>query len=263
MESVQLEKSELLALLDLVDVNGIIGLEPKHLPTPEPFERSIILDDGRSRLLENHRLSVAEDHYEIDRELKAMLAIIADPQAVVRVERTTSSRDEDLSCWYYVSGPELVLLVAGSPELFELVRVGDLSEALNQIVEILPVAPAPAAVRYRAIADQEDADLIARLAADWDEVPALTILEADGLASNEAIQFYDDLTKSEWRGLVDFMACSSGQVKTFHRFFALQGQEFSWLAWQAVPEERDLHIQTANAGAFEELLTAYLSQLIP
>jgi hypothetical protein len=261
MEEILLEGSELLSLLETKGIDRVIGLEPEQLPTPESFERPIILDDGRSRLLEQQYLSVQEDRYEIDPRLDAMLSVMADPQLVLRCWRVTPDRDEEVWCWYFVSGSDLIQLATGGPEQFEIARLNDIDTALVQISEIFPLAPMPESVRYRAIFDQKDADLIQALAGDLDEVPALSIMEADGLAPVEAIGFYGDLAEPRWHGRIDFMACSAGEVIVHHRLLVLQGQEDSWLAWQDDPDKSDLHIQTASPGAFEEQLVAYWSEI--
>ena len=73
-------------------------------------------------------------------------------------------------------------------DLFELSRVSDMDDVLAQIGQILPIVSVPDEVKYRATVDQEDADLISILIDDRDEVPALTIMEADGLAVAEALE---------------------------------------------------------------------------
>ena len=119
MEDILLEGSELLSLLEMKGINKVIGLEPEQLPAPEPFERPIILDDGRSRLLEQQYLSVHEDHYVIDPRLDAMLSVMADPQMVVRCWRATPDRQRETwparpalgrarqSCWAAAPPPAL------------------------------------------------------------------------------------------------------------------------------------------------------------
>ncbi len=139
MESILLEKSELLALLDLLGIDKVAGLGSEHLSAPEPFEKPIVLDDGRSRLLERNRLSVAEDHYEIEQNLEAMLAIIADPRSVVSVWHSGSQNEDDFWRWYFISGSGVIQLTANGAEQFELGRVSDIPTALSQVAEILSV----------------------------------------------------------------------------------------------------------------------------
>jgi hypothetical protein len=139
MEPILLEKSELLALLDLLGIDTVAGLGPEHLPQPEPYERPIILDDGRSRLLEHRRLSVAEDHYEIDPELEAILVVLAKPESMVSIWHSADKNIDSFWRWYFVSGSELVQLTADGTEQFELGRVDDTATALAQIAEILSV----------------------------------------------------------------------------------------------------------------------------
>lgn len=261
MEEILLERAELLGLLEMKGIDEVIGISQEQLPMPESFERSIILDDGRSRLLEQGLLSVAEDHYVIDGPLDSMLSVLADPLAVLRIWRSTPDRDEEVWCWYFHSDADLVQLITSGPEQFEIGRVSDDKAALAQIDEVFPLNPMPKSVRYRAVVDQEDAELARTLADDWDEVPALTILEADGLSPVGAIELFNDVTEPQWRGQIDFMACKDGEVNIHHRLLVLQGQEGSWLAWQDDPDKSELHIQSASAGALREQVQLYWSQL--
>ena len=257
MEEILLERAEMLSLLEMKGVNEVIGISQDQLPTPESFERPIILDDGRNRLLEWGLLSVAEDHYEIDGPLDAMLSALVDPETVLRFWRSTPDRDEEVWCWYFQSGSDLVRLITSGPEQFELGRVADDEAALAQIEEVFPLNPMPNSVSYRAVVDQEDAELARALANDWDEVPALTILEANGMSPVGAIELFNDVTEPQWRGQIDFMACRDGDVKLRRRLLVLQGEEGSWLAWQDDPDKSELHIQTASAGALRRQVQTY------
>jgi hypothetical protein len=261
MEEILLERSELLSLLELRGISEVVGLDQDQLPTPESFERPIILDDGRSRLLEQGLLSVADDHYEIDGSLDTMLSALADPQTVLRFWRSTPDRDEEVWCWYFQSGSDLVQLITSGPEQFELGRIADDDAALAQIEEVFPLSHMPEGASYRAVIDQEDAESFRALAEDWDEVPALTILEADGLSPVGAIGLFDDVTEPQWRGQINIMACRDGEVKVHHRLLVLQGQEGSWLAWQDDPDNSELHIQAASAGALRQQVQAYWSKI--
>ena len=261
MEEILLERSELLSLLELKGISEVVGLNQDQLPSPRSFERPIVLDDGRSRLLEQGLLSVDEDHYEIDGELDTMLSALADPQAVLRFWRSTPDRDEEIWCWYFQSGSDLVQLITSGPEQFEIGRVASDNAALAQIDEVFPMSPMPASTSYRAIVDQEDAALLQALARDWDEVPALTILEADGMSPVGAIGLFDDVTEPQWRGRIDFMACKDGEVKVHHRLLVLQGQEGSWLAWQDDPDKSELHIQAASAEDLREQVQTFWSEV--
>jgi hypothetical protein len=50
-------------------------------------------------------------------------------------------------------------------------------------------------------------------------------------------------------------------VRVHHRLLVLQGQEGSWLAWQADPDKTELHIQAASAGALRQQVQAYWSKI--
>jgi hypothetical protein len=263
MDTILLDRSQLLSLLDLMGVENVIGVESEQLSPLEPFERTLVLDDGRSRLLEQELLEVDEDHYEIDARLGKMLVVVTDPQAVLRIHRIIPAEKEDFWCWYFVSDEQWVRLASSNSEQYELDQLSGIDSAVTQIAEILPLEPVQNELRYRATAEQDDVNLIASLVSDFEEVPALTLMEADGLGPVEAIELYNDLTEPEWRGWIDFLACSSGQITISHRLLVLQGAELSWMAWQDDPDRSDMHVQTATTGALEKHFSDYLSEVIP
>jgi hypothetical protein len=138
-----------------------------------------------------------------------------------------------------------------------LIGVSNLETVLADLEAALPLVPDPETVDYRTDVPQEDADEISSLAEGWDEVPALQILEADGLKMVEARDLYDDLANFAWWGRIDLMVNDGAKITSRHRVLVIQGQERSWVASQDISDMCTLHIHTARSGDFEEMLAQY------
>ena len=94
---------------------------------------------------------------------------------------------------------------------------------------------------------------VAELAEEWVEVPALSILEADGFDTVGAEQLFDSLAEPEWNGSIDFMACEDGAVTAQRTLFILQGPVRSWLGWNIPDDHNTFHLETATNEALRDL----------
>lgn len=126
---------------------------------------------------------------------------------------------------------------------------------------LLGVEPVPETVHYEAAVPQEDSDEISWMADQWETVPALNILTADGLNLAEAMDLFDDLADFQWWGRVDLRACEDSVVLEQHRVLVIQGQKRSWVARQDMPDASTINIHTAMPGDFEHLLGRYWEEI--
>lgn len=196
----------------------------------------------------------------VDDSLGQIFQTILQPQAVVKVYRE-SSEESLFWSWHYVSGTSIVALSLAQPDEDHLATVPDLNAVLEHLQDTMPLVPVPETVHYEAAVPQEDADEISRMADQWDMVPALNMLTADGLNTVEAMDLFDDIADFQWRGRIDLMACEDGAVIKQHRVLVIQGQERSWIARQDKPAASTIHIHTAMPEDFEHLLGQYWEEI--
>jgi len=269
MSGFDLDYPALLSLFDHLGLTLPPGIEADQLPDLDRRTRAEVLEEGEQKLKAQGWLTIQDGEPNLELGLAEVAAVMAEPQAVIRVRhervRPETARVDMIYGWYFVSGPSMdpevgpviTRLGEAAPPAYHLERVPDTAAMLVQVQEMLPLQPVPESLSYRCVASEEDAEEVRSLANDWEEVPAMEIMEADGLSPVEALGLFDDMAEPQWRGRVDFMECHQGQVTATHRVLVLQGQERSWLANQPVAGAQELYVQTAVPGAFETLLKEY------
>jgi hypothetical protein len=261
MSEISLDSSELLAVLALTDTETLAGLEEHHLPLPAENDRQAVIEEGLDKLLNNGLLSAHGNHYHADESLISMIEVMVQPLAVVRTIRESADGEEQRS-WHFATASAFVRMSAVADKEFRLELIPDEQTVKDQISELLPLELVSENLTYRATVNQEDAQEIRSLALDWDQVPALELMEADGLNVAQSKQLFEEIAEPVWRGRIDFIDCREGASVSRRRVLALQGQETSWLAWQTRPDESALHLQTASAGLLEKTVSDYWSEVV-
>jgi hypothetical protein len=262
MKNIAMNRAELLGLLDLIGIAQLVGVEAEQLRPVEESEGRELLLKGRQGLLNRQLINEIEGGYEVSDELRELAKTMANPQVGIATHRETAD-DKKSWFWHFVTQTSIAQLILDKPDNFRLVSVSNLETVVADLEAALPLVPVPETIEYRADVPQEDADEISSLADGWDEVPALQILEADGLKAVEAADLFDDLANFAWWGRVDFLANDGVNITSRHRVLVIQGQERSWVASQDIADMSTLHIHTARSGDLEEMLAQYWDDIRP
>jgi hypothetical protein len=94
----------------------------------------------------------------------------------------------------------------------------------------------------------------------WDEVPALDIIQADGLDKVTAKELFDVAASPEWRAQVNFSGIrESATVERVAR--VAQGPESAWMALPVDENIRAIRIETVQSGEITALLQAYWNEV--
>jgi len=256
MNSIALNRAELLCPLDLMGITEVVGVKAEQLRPVEEAEGRELLLKGLQGLSNWQLVTAIDGGYEISDELRTPVATLANTQVVIGTHRETAD-DQKSWFWHFVTRTSIAQLILDKPENYRLVAVSNLETVLADLEAALPLVPVPETMEYRADFPQADADEISSLVEKWDEVPALQILEADGLKAVEAADLFDNLANFAWWGRVDLMVNGGVNITSRHWVLVIQGQERSWVARQEVADVSTLHIHTARSGDFEELLERY------
>jgi hypothetical protein len=259
MDSLLLDSSELAALLNQLELDEMLGFESDQIQLQTATKDNRMLQEGLNRLIEKNLLILVNDQVETGAELKGFSETVINPQIMVKIFKETPQ--EIGWSLYYFSGSSIVEFSPLAPGQFSLRKIADLDEVAANIELMLPIEPVPESVQYQAEVPQEDADEIAALADGWSAVPALTILEADGLKTAEAKDLFLDLTDYQWWGWVDILTCENGQITKGRRVLVIQGQDRAWVARQMKPEVSTIYIETAQSGEFEKFLGQYWDEI--
>jgi hypothetical protein len=261
MSEISLDSSELLAVLALTDTETLAGMEEHHLPLPAENDRPAVIEEGLDKLLNNGWLSAHGNHYHADESLMSMIEVMVQPLSVVRIIRESANGEEQRS-WHFVNSSAFVQMLAVADKHFCLNLIPDEQTVKDQISDFLPLELVPENLNYRATVSQYEAQEIRSLASDWDEVPALELIEAGGLNVAQSKQLFEEIAEPVWRGRIDFIDCREGASVSGRRVLVLQGQETSWLAWQTHPDESALNIKTASTGALDKVVSDFWAEAI-
>jgi hypothetical protein len=232
MTTITLHATQLQMLLQANGIDHPVGVAPTQFYTSNLAD-SITLDDAD----------------------QALVAVVANPQFVVRAHKEMFDSATEMQ-WYYVAGSDVVALTTTDSAEWTLTRFGDVRAALHHVERWLTPRPAPEDAVYKFVADSEDVVLTQDMRDVWAEVPALAIIESYGLDISTASELFDAMVEPEWRGRIDFMHCQDGDISDDRTIYILQGVTLSWVGYPRSARKQHLVIETAQADALRAAITS-------
>lgn len=245
----QLSYEELAVLLNQVGIAAPVALGAVHFPLPaNEAEQQKVLAVGSAKLAERP-----------DDGVHHLVAVLAQATAVVQTTlRQESTPDQHR--WHFSNDAKIVSVQAAGENDFVLDHVPDKEAAMAQIEQFIPLQPAPEMLNYRVKIDEEDFHTLSDLASEWEEVPALEILEADGLDQVAARDLFDSAVEPEWRGIIVCLTYQGQTITSQTTIRALQGAEISWVIRPST--DGKVIAETARQGHFQKALSSVLDNLV-
>jgi hypothetical protein len=244
----QLSYEELIVLLDQSGFTVPVEFDALHFPLPaNALEKQKVLDAGSTKLAERQ-----------DDGVQILVQVLAQATAVVQ----TTLRKEatpDQHRWHFSNGAKIVSVQAAGESDFVLDHVADKGAAMAEIEQFIPLQPAPETLNYRVKIDEEDFHTLSDLASAWEEVPALEILEADGLDQIAARDLFDSAVEPEWRGIIVCLTYQGQTLSSQATIRALQGAEVSWIIRPSTAGK--VIAETARQGHFQKALSSVMDSL--
>ena len=196
-----------------------------------------------------------------DGESLALLAEnLATPEIVVRVWRR-DGRDEAVTSWFYWNGDSAVGFRQTDGGSFELAEIAGEEAVLSAIEDLLAVRPVPADLDFYAVVQREDFMAVRDLADVWDQVPALDIIQADGLDKVTAEELFDVAAEPEWRAQVNFSGIEDDGKLVERVARVAQGATSAWMAVPVDEEIRQIRVETVQEGEVPALLKRYWDEV--
>ncbi|MCA9875665.1 MAG: hypothetical protein KC441_18465 [Anaerolineales bacterium] len=239
--AITFDYSELCALLAEAGVDALVGMDASQFSPLSKAEKAAVLQAGRSKL------SMRQDDPG-----KALVQVLAGPTAVLHATRVQAGLPDE-HMWFFYTPDQTVQLQAVDEEQYWLTAVAPHTAVLQHVQQFLPLQPAPADLIYRVKVTEEDFLTLRDLATEWEEVPALEILEADGLDLVSARDLFDSAVAPEWRGIIECLTCQGQTVTGQSTLRVLQGAEVSWLIRPSA--DHRLLMETAQPGHYENALS--------
>jgi hypothetical protein len=237
---ITLEYSELCVLLAEAGRHAPVGLDAAHFPPLNDVERQDILAAGRAKLQGRDAAAGLE-----------LVKTLAAPSAVLHATHVQPGEHER-HLWFFYTPAQTVRLHKPDRDHYQLATVSGTSALLNQVYQFLPLQPAPPELTYRVRLPYDDFLVLRDLATEWEEVPALEILEADGLDQVSSRDLFDSAADPEWRGIIDCLSYQGQVVAGQATLRVLQGAEISWLIRPSTGD--NLVAETAQPGLYQDAL---------
>lgn len=235
MSSYQLSPEEILYLLNAAGVSRPSTMTDDEFTLPESTQ-------------------AAAPQADVD-ALQALVNYLAAPEVVVRIWRQdgeSTARD----VWYYWGGDSAVSIEQTESGVFELADLSDSQPLLTLVESSIALRPLPADLDFYAVLQREDFLAVRDLADVWSEVPALEILEADGLDKLSAKELFDVAAEPEWRAQVNFSGLrDDGNIERVLR--VAQGPMSAWMAKPLDENVTRVRVETVQEGEVAALLRAY------
>ena len=124
----------------------------------------------------------------------------------------------------------------------------------------IPLRPAGEGEAFYAVMYRADFLAARDLADVWAEVPALELLEADGLDKVPAKELFDTAVEPQWRAQVNISGLTGRQEVRERVMRVAQGPNSAWMASPIDDAMTKIRVETVKAGALEELLSRYWSE---
>lgn len=231
MTSYTFQREELLALFNKVGVSSAQGMADDFL-TP--------LADGET--------AIGRD---FSSEELALAELMAHPHSVVRVMRRDVDHATQADAYYYVSGEHFSVLTAADAG-YALSALDSLETVMNAASSMLPVRPDADTVQTRVLLNMEDFREVSDLLANWHEVSAEAILEADGMETFEAINLAQSVESQEWNGIISFLFFKEDKLVWERNLWVVQGPDTSWLGYLDL-ESGKMVVQAANDEVLSDI----------
>jgi len=190
---------------------------------------------------------------------QGLVNVLANPQVVIRIWCIESEVGPSV-VWYYWDGDSAVRVRKTDSGDFELARLEDLEALRLAVKSALDIRPVPEDENIYAILSREDLLEARDLADVWEEVPALDILEADGLDKTAAEELFDAASDPEWRTQINLTGIRpEGNIERVVR--VAQGAETAWMATPVDPQIAQIRVETVNKGKLESLMWEYWDEV--
>ena len=160
MANAVLEPSEFLYLLSTLAATSILGFDNERVFPVDGEERQSRLGEGFRKLQEHGWLRPADQpgQLNLDDALILMVAVVANPEAVILTSRNTSATGRELLS-HYLAVQTIVEMSVTAEEKIRLGVVPDLASTVNRIQQGLGLGEGGSTAHFQITLEEELADM--------------------------------------------------------------------------------------------------------
>jgi hypothetical protein len=258
-----LQRTELLAVLDAIHVDNVVGIARDTLFPADAEQRHDLIEQGLTQLQKHRLLAMPPGEIPIlDRDLFATVSVVAFPDIAMMIVRNVTGTGPQLFL-EYASGnlvAEQTFPEEGQHRLALLGNVSALMPRVRTIVS-LPDTPGGIAQPMQATLSQEDFLAVERSIGQQRHDEASRILQRGISAAHIAGPFLAALEHPTAQYNVALLRCREGEIIDARNAAIVQDADNVWFTAQQVSGEPMLVITTTSAAAVQRTLAQWYDDL--
>lgn len=258
-----LQRPEILAVLDAIHVNNIVGVPHDTLFPADDQQRRATIEEGIAQLQAHHLLVLPEGETPIlDRDLFATVSVVALPDIAVMVVRNVEGAGPQLFL-EYVSGDLVAEQTFPEEGVHRLALLGEVGALMPRLSAILPLPATEAAPgRQARLHVSQDAFFAAdRLIEEGRRDEAHALLAREIPEASALADFMRALERPTFRGNVAMLRCRDGEIVGARNAAIIQDEHVAWFIAQQTPGETRLAMNTTTASQMETALSQWYGEL--
>jgi len=258
-----LQRPEILAVLDAIHVNNIVGISHDTLFPADAQQRRAIIEEGIAQLQAHHLLVLLEGETPIlDRDLFATVSVVAFPDIAVMIVRNVEGAGPQLFL-EYVSGDLVAEQTFPEEGVHRLALLGDVGTLIPRISMIIPrpASGAESAPHVQLRVSQDAFFAADRLIEEGRRDQAHALLAREVPEASALAELMSALEHPKFRGNVAMLRCRDGEIVDARNAAIVQDEHVAWFIAQQTPGETRLTINTTTASQIATRLSQWRDEL--
>ena len=259
MSGITLDRSEFVVLMDAVEANAVVGIDPAKIVPQDEAQLKALLEAGLERLKERGALRVVDDVNILDIDLLSMAMLVANPEIAVITTRDNPGLGQQLFL-HYAAGDVIVeqTLPDQTHHRWALVAGGQ-TGLVERLLGILPVEGGAAqfSARIKQADFLEAKSLIEAGQADQGRAR----FQQAGLSGPGVEGLIDAIARPKFGGMVAVLQWRDGEPTDARNLALVQGPQAAYLLLQSPADPETLEISTTDEPKTRSLLINWLAEL--
>lgn len=258
MTGFTLDRSEFLVLMDAVEADAVVGIDPARLIPQDEGQLRSLMEAGFERLKERGALRVVDDVNIMDIDLLSMALLVANPEIAVITTRDNPGLGQQLFL-HYAAGDVIVEQTLPDQTHHRWALVAGQTGLVERVLGILPVQGGATAFSAR-IKQADFLEAKSLIEAGQADQGRARFRQA-GLSGPGVEGLIDAIARPKFGGMVAALQCRHGEATDARNLALVQGAQAAFLLLQSPADPETLEITTTDEPKTRSLLINWLAEL--